>query len=197
MTVQLRISQPRSPFPAEAVRQLARLHVQCLPGSVLSHLLQQGVEALYRFVVDSRDEAVAVAWDGHGQAVGISVVSFAPATLLRRLATGSSFLPWLLLSAPRLPWAKLMRRSGAAAPAPELMFLFVAPAYRATGAGAALVRAAEQACVTRGSEALHVKTEDRADNRALVFYARLGYESAGKVVQYGQDFVLLRRLLAG
>lgn len=178
------------------IDELARLHCECLPDSLFSRVGPGATRCLYRMMARSPKELFVVALDADGRPVGAAVSSAEPATLLRRLVTGSAMALWLALRFYRLPWSRLRdQRPAPMAAQPELMFLFMRPDCRNAGAGERLVRATEQAVRACGEKTLFVMTEDRPDNRALAFYRGLGYRTEARVRKFGVEFVLYSRSL--
>jgi ribosomal protein S18 acetylase RimI-like enzyme len=193
---------------APDVDALARLHVACLPDSLVTVLGARYARSFYRYVTRSPREVTVIERDDAGNVVAAAVVSLEPSSLNRRLMLQTSLLPSLLLNVPAL--LALFRSSfgtpgdsttseGAPAelPRPEMILIFTAPEVRRQGRAATLVRRAEQRLVQLGIPAYQVRTVLSPSNRALDFYRDLQFAPAGTAVRFGTRFQVFTKQLAG
>jgi GNAT superfamily N-acetyltransferase len=178
---------------------LARMHLEALPGSLVSLAGEAYARAFYRYVAASAEELILVERAGR-DLVGACVVSLAPATLSRRLLLHTR-LPLVM---HRLPLAKLalglLRPAKGAPPAqpegPEILLVFAVPERRSSGVGARLLARTQALLAARGHLRLLVKTRDEATNRALGFYAREGFRRVASLTKLGKRLVLFEKPLA-
>ena len=178
---------------------LARMHVEALPGSLVTLVGEPYARDFYRYIAGSADELVLVERDA-GRIVGGCVVSLAPSTLSRRLLLHTR-LPLLL---HRLPLARLAlgllrpgRGQGPSQPAgPEILLVFTVPERRGSGVGGRLLARTEALLAARGHRRLLVKTRDEAQNRAIAFYERQGFTRIAQLEKLGKRLVLFEKPLA-
>jgi glycosyltransferase involved in cell wall biosynthesis/ribosomal protein S18 acetylase RimI-like enzyme len=180
--VKLRKARP------EDARQLARLHMECLPGSFLPQLGSRFLRLLYEAMATDEDGAIVVADQG-GRVVGfISAVRSVPNFYRRFYRTHG--LKALLYALPRLARWPVLKRAWETAryparipqkPEAELLSLALDPACRGRGTGRALVEEVLRELGNRGvSEAkgvVHVDLE--APNQ---MYDRMGFQIVDQLV---------------
>jgi GNAT superfamily N-acetyltransferase len=186
--------------------EVARLHVRCLPDSLLSTLGAGYTASFYRYVARSEHELLAIGRDGRGRPVAAAVLSLEPATLTRRLLWRTPLLIGALLGVHRLlpALAAAFRtgrragagRGGARAGGPQLILVFTAEDERGRGRATTLIRELEDRLRRRGVLRYEVRTEADPANPALEFYRRRGFEAAGLAVRFGTAFQVFTRSLA-
>jgi GNAT superfamily N-acetyltransferase len=184
--------------------ELAALHLECLPDSLVSLLGHGYATAFYRYVCNSRHELAFVYREG-GRIASGCVLSVQPRTLSRRLAVRTA----LLLSLPRafLRWRRARRRDDRATNLdgtkskkpvgafPEVILLFTAPYARGQGRATELLARCEQFLSHAGYTRYVVETADVVGNPALVFYARSGFVPCGRSVRQGRPFRILMKTI--
>jgi GNAT superfamily N-acetyltransferase len=191
---------------ARSLDEVARLHAQCLPDSIVVALGGAYVKSFYRFMSRSDQELLVIQRRDDGAAIAVAVVSLTPATLPRRLLFGTSLIPSAIRRLPRLIAAALAprrdharshERGGASIPArrPQLILIFTAVAERGKGHGTALLREIEGRLRDRGITEYEVRTEARPSNPALAFYRDRGFVPDGLSMRFGTSFQVLRRPL--
>lgn len=186
---------------------LARLHVTCMPESLVTRLGERFTRAFYRYVAQSPQEVLAVERDAGGGIVGAAVLSLAPVTLTRRLM---SHTPMLLHALVRVP-AMLALGVGAVGGArgrprpdnavvhrnlPQLILIFTHPSERGRGHGTSLLMTIESRLRMVGVACYEVRTVAAPSNPALAFYAGRGFEPAGITSRYGTPFQVFLRTLS-
>lgn len=189
-----------------SIEGVARLHVRCLPDSLITVLGAGYVRSFYRYVARSENEILVVERDGDGRTVAAAVLSLSPATLTRRLLLRTSLLVSMLRSLPRLLelfWASARgaRRhtpSGRAThpERPRLILIFTAEAERGKGRGTALVREIERRLRQLGIRRYEAMTESDPSNPALDFYRSRGFDADGVSVRFGTCFQVFTRSLS-
>ena len=198
-TPEARIAELIAPIDENAVEKLAALQIAVLPGSLISRMGVGFVREFYRFAARSPFEIVLFARPVGGaddDVIGGCVASLTPGTLSRRLLLRSSLfvrlfrLPLGVLLAQLAPPAPLLRR---VADMPELILLYTHPDGRSRGVGGQLVRECERRLQQQGIREYYVKTLDAADNRAIPFYVREGFEDVGSEVLDNQRYRFLTR----
>ena len=188
------------------VEAVARLHVACLPDSLVTTLGLGYARSFYRYVTRSSREVIVTERDGSGRIVAAAVVTLDPASFNRRLALRTSLLLSLMTNATamvalwwssrRAPLATRSVRgvlSGAEATPtdaalPEMILIFTARDARRQGRAAALVRSAERRLATLGIAEYQVRTVLDPSNRALDFYRDLKFVPSGTSVRLGTRF---------
>jgi ribosomal protein S18 acetylase RimI-like enzyme len=195
---------PRGPLTPTDCSQLAALHAESLPDSLVVRLGRRYTEAFYRYLGRSDTEQVFLARDGQ-RVIGACVLSLSPETLTRRLVVHTPLLPFAVLALfrPRLFWSLLGSSRGAshgeaALPddLPEVLLIFTSPTIRSRGLGAKLLAACEQFLAGRGHGRYLVRTVDDAANAALRFYARNGFVPLGRSFQHGRWFQVFQKPIA-
>lgn len=189
---------------ARSIEGVARLHVQCLPHSLIGALGDGYVRSFYRYVARSEQEILVVERDDDGRPVAAAVLSLEPATLTRRLLLRTRLLASLVGSLPRLIALVLASTRGprrhppgerAQVPAvrPQLILIFTAEAERGKGRGTALIRELERRLRQRGIPRYEARTESDPTNPALEFYRRRGFGAEGLAVRFGTCFQVFSR----
>jgi ribosomal protein S18 acetylase RimI-like enzyme len=184
---------------ARDIEQLARMHVDALPDSLVSLVGERYARAFYRHAAASPSELIAIERAG-GELCGACLMSLAPATLSRRLLTRTPLALLAPLAIRRLP-LRAMARGAAGPPAdpqppgPEILLIFTVPEARSRGLGARLLARCEALLAARGVDRLLVKTRDDPANRALAFYERAGFRRVGSRSVYGKRLVLFEKAL--
>jgi ribosomal protein S18 acetylase RimI-like enzyme len=183
------------------IAQLARMHVQTLPESLISVLGEPYARAFYRYCASTSEELLLVERD-RAELSGACLVSLAPETLSRRLLTRTPLLLFAPLAIHRLPLRAMLL--GAARPAepsqprgPEILLIFTVPELRSQGLGARLLRRCEQQLSSRRLPKVLVKTRDDSTNRALKFYERAQFNPIATRSKYGKRLLLLEKTLQG
>jgi ribosomal protein S18 acetylase RimI-like enzyme len=182
--------------------QLADLHRECLPDSLVSRLGGGYARAFYRYVSQSADERVFLRRDAD-HILSACVLSLAPQTLTRRLIFGTPLLWFAALGILRLSLARWLLASfgrPSAAPhspphhsLPEVILIFTAPRGQGRGLGSDLLDECQRVLAARGCSEYRVRTIDDEANAALRFYARNGFVECGRCVELGRPFRILRK----
>jgi len=193
-----------NPLSRVRCRQVARLHLECLPDSTVSRLGLAYAEAFYRYLGRSPHEAVftEVADD---EVAGACVVSLRPKNLRWRLLFRTPLLFRLALSVLGTRRVRHAGRRGETtvhgpdplnASTPELILIFTAPRLRSAGIGTRLLGQCERFLEERGYAQYGVRTVAAPDNRARHFYAKNGFTDCGRAVDYGRMFQVFVKGLA-
>jgi GNAT superfamily N-acetyltransferase len=194
-----------NPLSRDRCRQLARLHLECLPDSAVSRLGLRYAEAFYRYVGRSPHEAVFVEVASDDVA-GACVVSLRPKNLRWRLLFRTPLLFRLALNVLGTMRVRHEGRRGETpvqgpdplhASTPELILIFTAPRLRSAGIGTRLLGQCERFLEDRGYSKLGVRTVADPGNRALAFYARSGFAECGRSADRGREFQVLMKTFAG
>lgn len=181
------------------VAQLARMHVEAIPESLISRVGERYARAFYRYVARSEDELLLVERDGSALAGGC-LVSLAPETLSRRMLRHTPLAVMAPFAIHRLP-LRVMARSvlepaGAPKPpGPEILLIFTDPARRSRGLGARLLARCEALLIARGIPTLLVQTRDDPANRAIQFYDRARFQRIASRSKYGKRLILFEKPL--
>lgn len=182
------------------LEQLARMHVESLPDSLVSELGTSYARAFYGYVAVSSKELLLLERDPGENIAGACVVSLEPESLNRRLLLKTPLLYHLVPKIPR--FATLLFRSllgtqrgdgHAPLSAPELILIFTSGSARGKGLGTKLIRQAEARLRTVGIRSYLVRTAADPANRALGFYRGLGFEPLCIVSRHGQAFQMFTR----
>ena len=183
------------------VEQLAAIHCQCLPDSMVSRIGPGYARSFYRYLAGSPDELAFLQREGD-TVLSACIVSLAPQTLERRLLRHTPLLVQAPLAIRRLPVrsmaARLLGRGGggiAQPDGPELLLIFTVAALRSTGIGAATLARCEEELRRRGHARYFVKTLDDPGNRAIAFYRRHGFSQRGTRVNHGKRLGLWEKAL--
>jgi len=183
------------------IPQLADIHCQCLPDSMVSRIGADYARSFYRYLARSEDELGFLHRDGE-TVVSACIVSLVPATLERRLLRHTPLVLRAPLAIRRLPIrsmaAKALGRGDAGVEqpdGPELLLIFTVAALRSTGIGAATLARCEEELRRRGHARYFVKTLDDPGNRAVPFYRRHGFTQLGTRVNHGKRLGLWEKAL--
>lgn len=192
------------------IQEIARLQRAVLPDAVTSRLGFWYTCTFYRFALRSPDEAVVVDRDG-GRAVALAVATFAPKTLMRRLALNTSLLLVVLARLIQLRlWSVIIDLILAPAPAalpaeiigggksddvPELLILCTAPDARGRGHAGRLLDQIEALMRARGATRYTVRTFDDDDSAAFQFYTAKGFTAYGRQHAIFSSFRLMEKRL--
>lgn len=163
----------------------ARLHRVCLPESNLARLGEVALARAYCSFANSALERV-VTNTTDGGLTGVALVSLRPGSMGPRLALESG----LHLRAWRLALSPFIDRTNADLGGPEIVALFVDPAYRRQGIGAALLTAAIQACRSAHHPAPFLLAPD--SNEAIGFCRSVGLVGSERVTRGQRTFSVLR-----
>lgn len=175
----------------------ARMHREVLPGSLVARLGADYTRKFYDYVNDSETEGLLTR-RRDGRIVAGCVLSLDPSSLTRRLLLATPVASSALRAFGRLPWLQLVRgalsRGRDSAPShPEIILIFTTPEARGQGLGAELVGDAESLVRGRGHDNIMVKTLADPGNRALAFYRRCGFDSAGEVLKFGKRLAVFTK----
>jgi ribosomal protein S18 acetylase RimI-like enzyme len=180
--------------------QLAALHCEALPDSIVSELGARYARSFYRYLGSSAAERVFVTRD-QGEVISGCVLSLRPKTLRRRLLLHTPLalhaVPWFLRNLLNRRHAGASKSAAAPDPVPahipELLLIFTAAHARSRGAGAALLEQCEAFLRSRGIGEYAVRTVDEPANRALQFYAKHGFTACGQAYGQGRVFRVFRK----
>ena len=183
-----------------ALSAVASLHYETLPKSIISRLGLRYTQAFYRYAVASKKEIVFVARTADGSVLGGALLSLDPTSLTRRVVFGTP-LAWHLLNHPRLLLEKVRdvlpavfgRNSFPQRSMPELLAIFTRKGERGRGIGRELLRHAESALSQKGMRRYVVRTEARAENKAIMFYHREGFQDIGRLSFHNHIFQVLMK----
>jgi GNAT superfamily N-acetyltransferase len=198
------------PLVRADVAQVARMHADALPASLLSALGQPVLEQYYAFVAwpdrprpsaGSRPERAWVVVDGEDNLVGACVLSDEPGSLLQRFARyapvslGRALLTQLVRNRTlRTRVAHRLRERGGDVPhAPEVTQIFTDRRVRGSGFGGRLLRACEAHLRTRGVRSYFVHTERDDNDAGIRFYRREGFVTIGESRSFGQAFLVMQK----
>lgn len=187
------------------INVLARMHIATLPESLVSVIGERYALAFYRYLCESRDEALFLDRNGPTgtEVIGACIVSLHPETLNRRLLKHTPLVPMALIALRNLA-AKYWQGKHHMAQAevsceqplgPEIILIFTLPTVRNQGCGARLLLKSELWLAAHGTNKLYVKTRDAPDNRAIAFYQRAGYQRMGPIIKSGKQLVLFDKAL--
>ncbi len=180
------------------IELLARMHVESLPGSLVSAIGNRYARAFYRYIAESPTEIVLLHRQGKAL-VGACIVSLEPSTMSRRLLRHTPLAFHAALAIRRLPLRAMLtaKRPVTKAPSgPEIVLIFTLPGVRSNGLGRRLLERCDAYLAERGHARLLVKTRDEASNRAIAFYERSGFARHSQVEQYGKRLVLFEKAIA-
>lgn len=184
---------------ADDLDLVARMHVEALPGSLVSMIGRRYARVFYRYVARSTDEIVLLHRDGR-ELIAACIASLHPETLARRLLLHTPLALHAALAVRRLPLRAMVagaRGPSAKPPAgPEILLIFTVPAARSRGLGNQLLARCEAYLANLGHRRLLVKTRDEPGNRAIGFYERHGFERRARVISYGKALVLFEKPLS-
>lgn len=175
----------------DLVGEVARVHRQAFPRSILSALGTEAVRRYYLWQFDDRHQAVVLgAFDG-GRLVGFCVAGVFQGARTGFVGANRWFLvraalarPWLAARGADLVRAGRGLRGltppAAPAGAPSFGVLAVAvdPAYRRRGVGRGLLASAEAAARRAGFDRMHL-TVAAANRDAIRFYSACGWTPSG------------------
>lgn len=184
------------PARADELSQVAELHGQCLPTSVLSLLGRGFLQSFYRFCAASPLETVTVA-RRNGRLVAAAMVSSEPASLNTRLLFKSNLI-WAVLTHFHVAGVRRAVFGGGEQmdAKPEMVALFTSEDARGLGVGARLVDAVLRNMSALGETCCFVRTFADENNPAYRFYVREGFAPAGVLNAHGEAFALLKKDLA-
>ncbi len=180
---------------------LSELHAASLPTSLFTAL---GHDALVRFYAYVEASPYETAWTAAeaGTVVGACVLSYEPASVLRRFVSHAPIafareLGKLVLRDAGLRdrlVQKLREREPTTGPhGPEVTQIFTDQSRRGHGIGAALLRACEAKLRTARISRYFVHTE-RDDNTAGIrFYRREGFHPIGESRSFGRAFLVMQK----
>jgi GNAT superfamily N-acetyltransferase len=190
----------------DATRQLARLHREALPTSVLGRLGEATLRRYYQWVARSPEEWLFVRAAG-SEVDAAAVVSFGPASVIRRFVRQHLVSFGAAAAAAAIgnsafrheAIAYLSERTAEADGnrAPELLQIFVALDRRRQSHGTAIVNDVEASLAARGVGAYWVRTLRDGNPTTLAFYEGRGFEADGEVRFCGQTYVQLKKLIPG
>lgn len=199
--------------PPETRKRLASLHCVCLSDSLVASLGVAAAERYYAFLDDSVLETVIRIENGGSvgsiHILGACVISYDPATLMRRFAKKHGFATAVLVmrnlyGSPRLRAFCLgaVRRSSRPSAvgtlsytdlSPELLQVYVDNSARSHGIGAELMSAADRYIAGAGYARYFLKTEASTKNRALAFYRRIGWSELGSIDESGKRYTFFKK----
>jgi GNAT superfamily N-acetyltransferase len=172
---------------------LARMHLESLPGSLVTRIGPRYARAFYRYIARSEYEEVILHREG-GEIVAACIVSLEPETMSRRLVLHTPLAfhaPFALL---RLPVGAIVARTRGDQPrGAEILLIFTIASARSRGLGAQLIERCQKVVRRHGIARVLVKTRDDPGNRAIAFYERAGFKPLGKVEKFGKALLLLTR----
>jgi ribosomal protein S18 acetylase RimI-like enzyme len=192
---------------ATEVALLAGWHRVSLPTSTLSWLGETYLRAFYRYVQQSRLDALVIQQDETEEIVAAAVIAREPSRFLQRLLLHTPMALFILLRAPWIIAGLLHRKRttttagliGSALSstdllhAPEVIHFYTAPNRRGCGFGTTLLRQCEGLLRSLGESRYWLKTQDTTDNRALAFYLRNGLTRIGTIVVRRAQFAVLAK----
>ena len=211
---------PRAHWPGNGevgeseVRELAALHVRCLPTSLPALLGESYTRHLYRYIARSPHEGLALC-SPDGAIVGAAIVTFAIASLPSRLLWHTPLL--LFVPNPRLLGRLVkalllwlthrlslngrmdteIKHGRTADLGPELVWFFVTAAQRGTGVGSALLVELEANLVVKGQTRYCAFTIEDESESAVQFYLRHGFARVGYLMKRGTSYLVLQKQIAG
>jgi ribosomal protein S18 acetylase RimI-like enzyme len=198
---------PALPVSSSDCEQLAALHLEALPDSLVSELGLGYAKSFYRYLSRSRDERVFVVRSESGRVISGCVLSLRPRTLRRRLFLHTPLVLhaglWLLRRCfEKKPVGADVRRQVATTPdpvpdhMPELILIFTEASSRCRGAGATLLSQCEAFLREAKIPEYVVRTVDDLTNRALRFYSKNGFVPFGQSVDRRRTFQVFRKNVA-
>jgi GNAT superfamily N-acetyltransferase len=181
--------------------ELARLHLHCLPDSILSELGYRAVRAFYKYVERSHLEYVCFARH-KGNIVAGCVFSFRPWSLSKRLLVNTSISLLIIKRLPliikacgtrpkRAPREELKDTSFRYQP--EIMHLFTTPHFRGKGIAKCLIAQCVGRARAAGCARVIARTLDHPTNPAIYFYRKNGFVEIGSVHEYGKWLVVFAK----
>lgn len=188
---------------SENAERLASLHSACLPESLLASLGHKALVRYYEYVTTAPNELVLVARID-GILVGACVMSYAPATLLRRFAFRAPFalfgaIVGRLVVSSRLRRRCLARlyerdRSGELE-VPEIVQIFTDRPYRGRRIGSQLLRSCETTLRDMNARAYTAKTLRDGNDAGIRFYRREGFVTMRETRSFGDHFFVMEKEL--
>lgn len=179
---------------------LARLHAEALPTSLITRAGAGFLPHFYDFCVRSPFERLFVERD-KGRIIGAAVLSLRPQTLGRRLFFKTA-LPIFLLTNWPAAWAIARRLRIPPHPVeaaifdwPEIVTIFVDPQVRSQGIGARLLRQAEVELRSLAYRHYRLRTEAHLASRTPSFYARQGFEEIARFDEAGLTIAAFKKIL--
>ncbi len=188
---------------AADIARLAALHSTTLPLSVLGRMGDDILVRYYRWVVGSSVEQLIVS-RGASAISGAAVLSFAPASVLRRFASHTPLAFAAALArclirdrafrAEAMAYLRERLGGGEETPeTPELLQIFVEAAEQNRSVGSALVDRVQALLRQRGVESYYVRTLVNDNARTLNFYRRRGFTPVRELQFCGAAYVLLKK----
>jgi len=185
---------------ATRFQALARLHVSCLPESLISLLGLSFANQFYRFIETSKTEHLGFIQD-QNRIIGAYVLSYAPDSLFRRLLFNTWLIFWAPLALVRPPLLRAILE--AVSPThgeglicgPELLLIFVADDQRSKGIGQKLLALCEQELQDNGYDRYFVRTLDDTNNLAHKVYVNVGFTRVGLMTHGGRKLAVLEKRL--
>lgn len=200
------ITMLAEPFSRLDIARLGELQISILPSAMMAQFGHAYARAFYRYVAASPYEIVLVRRQS-GEIAAFCLVTLSPQTLTKRLLIGT---PLLLHAVKRILSPRFWRlvfhalagigRHNSEVPAafahlPELIIIACDPAVQRQGHGSQLLDDAETALRHRGLHDYMIRTFDDDNNAAVKFYLNRGFISAGRFVDHGTTFRLMRKTL--
>lgn len=180
--------------PDSAIPELALLHIDSLPDSLLSVIGVGFLEDFYQAALQSKHEDVFVRMvDGHVVACGL--FSAEPYSMSKRLIKGRMFLAiigrfWDLSFVYRL-MSVVFAKNAASEVKPELVFFYTASTYRGAGFGREILKDIHAVMSARSIPSYLVKTLSDSGNAAIDFYLRNGFKKSNCINYAGHEYQLL------
>jgi ribosomal protein S18 acetylase RimI-like enzyme len=190
------------------IDQIAALQVDLLRDSLVSRFGKRYAASYWHYVDRAEEEAAIIVRATDGTIVAACALSFAPATLAKRLvihtpltfyAIRNLFAPWLWAAIRALVIPERGAGPDLAADgledAAEIVMLMTHPHHRRSGHARALLVGVEALLAKRGLARYCVRTSDK-DPGAADFYRDNGFREAGYFNAHGATFKLLTKAIA-
>lgn len=199
MSADIAIESLAGPLRAADMARLAEMHASSLHMQMLTLMGRNYLRAFYRFVAASPLERIFVARID-GALAGACVITQADDTVLRR-AVLATFPHFLIAAGARFVRSAAFRRTcwavlrSGSRPAlkPQILVIFTDPAWTGRGIGRRLIERA--ASELPDADYLYTKTEAIDSNRAIDFYAKIGFEIAEQASYAERAYLYMRKPL--
>ena len=192
------------PDDLDSRRQIAQLHLELLPDSLLSLLGLAVVERYYRLLATSETENVFFC-RVRERVLGAAVLSTAPDTLMGRVLKHDLVVIAWRAMVRAMRSVKVARRlirgcwyskpPAAVRSIPEVVQIFVCADDRGQGIGRRMLGEVESHLRSESCSSYFVKTLPTSENRALGFYGQLGFVGVAEQRVQGVRFQFLKKEL--
>ena len=193
--------------------ELAKLHMLCLPGSLVSFFGQKYIHKFYQYIGESPFEFLLI-HKNQGKITGVCILSLSPQTLSRRLVLHTPFLV-------RIPFAiyniilyfrtqlftqclcmskfyvkqRKEKISTEKNSDPEVIHIFTDLKARNQGLGTLMLEKCEVILIQKGFNRYIIKTWDDESKPAVKFYKQKGFVFRNRFWRHGLWMQTMEKIL--